>query len=63
MPATECEPMELTDVMIREIIDRQARKHLGMSGEEFVTRWLARTLDEPDRPEVARVASLIPGGW
>jgi hypothetical protein len=42
------------------ILDRQARKYLGMSGEEFVRRWRAGEIEEPDRSEVLRVAMLIP---
>lgn len=57
----EAEPIERDQLLA--IIDRQARKHLGMSGEAFMAAWREQTLADPDRPEVARVASLIPGGW
>jgi hypothetical protein len=47
----------------RELLDRQARRHLGMSGEEFVAAWFAgHFADDPDRPEVMRVAMLLPFG-
>jgi hypothetical protein len=45
----------------RRLLDRQARRHLGVSGEEFVRRWETGQFDSRrDRPEVMRVASLLP---
>jgi hypothetical protein len=47
----------------RELLDRQARRYLDMSGDEFVAAWLAGNFaDDPDRPEVMRVAMLLPFG-
>jgi hypothetical protein len=46
----------------RELLDRQARRYLGMSGVEFMRAWERGELD-PDRdPHVARVSMLIPFG-
>ncbi|HEY7034198.1 MAG TPA: hypothetical protein VH482_22860 [Thermomicrobiales bacterium] len=42
------------------ILDRQARKSLGMSGEEFVRKYRAGEIEDPDRSEVMRVSILIP---
>lgn len=42
------------------LLDRQARKYLGMSGEEFVARYRAGEIDDPCRLDVARVAILLP---
>ena len=43
------------------LLDRQARAHLRMSGEEFVRRWKAgKFVKRADRPEVMRVAVLLP---
>jgi hypothetical protein len=45
----------------REIVDRAARRHLNMSGEEFLKAWDAGAFDDdPDRPEVMSVAMLLP---
>ena len=44
----------------REILDRQARKYLGMSGEVFVREYRAGRIPHPDRSEVRLVAMLIP---
>lgn len=45
----------------REIVDRAARRYLNMSGEEFVAAWDGGAFDsDPDRPEVMRVAMLLP---
>lgn len=50
----------------RELFDRQARRLLGMSGEDFIHRWDAgeftAAYDDPDHPEVMEVASLLPFG-
>jgi hypothetical protein len=42
------------------LLDRQARKFLGMSGEEFSRRYRAGQIENPHRLEVARVAILLP---
>jgi hypothetical protein len=47
----------------RELLDRQARRYLGMSGEEFIAAWDAGEFNgESETPEVARVAMLLPFG-
>jgi hypothetical protein len=43
-----------------KILDRQARKYLGMSGDEFVRRYRAGEIEDPDRSAVVRLAMLIP---
>lgn len=42
------------------ILDRQARRYLNMSGEEFARAYKAGEIPEPDRSEVIRVAILLP---
>ena len=50
----------LTDEEWKAKVDRAARRYLGMSGEEFTRAWKAGEFDDnPDRPEVMRVAMLI----
>ena len=46
----------------KSLLDQQARRYLKMSGEEFVRRWKAKKIKNPDRPEVMQVAFLIPFG-
>jgi hypothetical protein len=46
----------------KKLLDRQARRYLKMSGEEFVRKWKAKKIKNPDRPEVMQVAFLIPFG-
>jgi hypothetical protein len=46
----------------RELLDRQARRHLDMSAEEFRSAWEAGELDPEADPSVARVAMLLPFG-
>jgi acyl CoA:acetate/3-ketoacid CoA transferase alpha subunit len=60
-----------TDNGIRELspeewvqrVDEQARKYLGMSGEEFERRLRAGEIDIDDSPAVTRLAMMLaPGG-
>lgn len=45
------------------LVDRAAQRELGMSGDEFVRRLKAGEFGDPDdRPEVMRVAMLLPSG-
>ena len=46
----------------RRLLDREARRYLGISGDEFVRQWKAKKIKDPDRPEVMRVAFLLPFG-
>ncbi len=44
----------------RALLDKQARRYLNISGDEFMYQWDAgRFIDNPDRPEVMRVAMLL----
>jgi hypothetical protein len=43
----------------RELVDEQARKYLGISGEEFIRRWEAGEIDADEDPDVMRVAMLF----
>jgi hypothetical protein len=58
-----------TDELVHELsteegwamLDRQARRYLNMSAEDFIAAWESGAFDDdPDRPEVMRVALLIP---
>jgi hypothetical protein len=46
----------------KRILDRQARKQLGMSAEEFVKKYRAGELGDYDHFAVTRVSMLIPLG-
>jgi hypothetical protein len=46
----------------KKLLDRQARRSLNMSGEEFVRKWKARQFEDPEDPELMRLAFLIPFG-
>ena len=59
------EPEMDTRVLTRDqglaLLDEKARRYLGVSGPGFVQRWYAGHYDDdPDRPEVRRVAALLP---
>lgn len=54
-----------TEVLTEEegflLLDREARRSLGMTGAEFVKAWYAGAFDaNPDTPEVMGVAMLLP---
>ena len=54
---------ELDREEARAFLDAQARRYLDMSGDEFQRAWEAGEFDDdPDRPEVMRVAMLLPIG-
>ncbi len=43
------------------LLDKQARKYLSMSAEEFIKAWESGEFDDdPDRPEVMRLVMLLP---
>lgn len=42
------------------LLDRQARKYLGMSGEEFTRQYLGGTIAEPESGDVLMLSLLIP---
>lgn len=44
----------------RDLLDRQARRYLGMSGAQFKAAYRAGTIPDPDRSDVIRVAMLLP---
>jgi hypothetical protein len=62
--ATEIHPPELAAELDRdaglELLDEAAHRYLGINGEEFVRAWDAGKFEDPDRPEVMRVAMLLP---
>ena len=52
---------ELTLEQGRALLDKQARKYLYLSGDEFIKKWDAGGFAEnPDRPEIMRLVMLIP---
>jgi hypothetical protein len=43
------------------MLDRQAQRYLGNSGEEFIRRWESGYYDkDPDQPELVDLSLLIP---
>ena len=53
----------LTSREARQLFDREARRHLNMSGREFLRRWEAGKFDgQADTSAVRRVAMLLPFG-
>ena len=54
-------PHEVTREEGRSVLDRLARRYLGMSGDEFLRAWDGGRFDrDADHPEVMRVAMLLP---
>ena len=54
----------LSDEESLALFDAQARAMLHISGEEFLRRWdageFAALADDPEHPEIRRLAALIP---
>ncbi len=44
----------------RELLDRQARLRLGMSGEEFLRAWDAGEFGDRDDSDLMGVAMMLP---
>jgi hypothetical protein len=52
---------ELTREEGLALLDREARRRLHMSAEEFIRAWASGEFDaDPDRPDVMYVAMLLP---
>jgi len=54
----EIEVRELDREAGRELLDEQARKYLGIGGQEFLRHWDAGEIDADQDPDVMRVAML-----
>lgn len=54
---------ELTTEQQRDLLDREARRNLGISGEEFESRWTSGEFRGNDDPKVTQVAMLLPDAW
>jgi hypothetical protein len=60
-PTTNGQVRELTREEGLALLDREARRYLQISAEEFIRAWEAGEFDEdPDRPNVMYVAMLLP---
>lgn len=47
----------------RALLDKQARRYLNLSGEEFIRKWEAGEFEaDADRPEIMRLVMLLPFG-
>ncbi|MCC6179345.1 MAG: hypothetical protein IT305_28900 [Chloroflexi bacterium] len=67
MSQVEAEAKVRTRVLTRDqgldLLDLRARHYLNMSGAEFMEAWKAGKFNDcADRPEVTRVAMLLPFG-
>lgn len=52
---------ELTPEKSRDLFERQARRYLNMSGDEFVEAWReGKFADREDEEAVAHVVKLLP---
>jgi hypothetical protein len=54
---------ELTAEQHKELLDREARRLLNMSAEEFTERWNSGEFAGNDDPKVTQVAMLLPDAW
>ncbi|HUG16928.1 MAG TPA: hypothetical protein VMM78_18110 [Thermomicrobiales bacterium] len=54
------EIVELTPEEGRQLFDERARELVGMSGEEFLRKWDASEIEDPDRSHIVRLVMMIP---
>ena len=59
-PADDIHVIELSREEGIAMFDRQARERLGMSGEEFLQKWEAGEIEDPDRNDVMMLVMMIP---
>jgi hypothetical protein len=60
-PMTTNGHIDLTQEEAYALLDREARRALHMSAQDFIAAWEAGEFDaDPDRPEVMYVAMLLP---
>jgi hypothetical protein len=55
--------MELSEEEARQMLDRESRRLLNVSGEEFARRWYAGEYRDSEDPDVTQVAMLLPDAW
>lgn len=58
--STADEVVELTAEEDREILEREARRLLNLSADEFARRWDAGEYKHDSDPKVTQVAMLLP---
>ena len=61
-PSTRQLVQELDTDEGRSLLDRQARRYLGMRGDEFTRAWEAGEFADRDDAALVRVAMLLPFG-
>jgi hypothetical protein len=61
VPTRVRKPRELSQDEWRKLVNKLAQHYFSMSADEFATALKAGRLD-PDRPEVMRLAMLLPNG-
>lgn len=52
--------VELSPHKGKQLLDRRARHHLNISGDEFIRKWDDGEFKDLDAPRIVRVALLIP---
>ncbi len=61
--ATASEVTELTPEGQADLLEREARRLLNVSAEEFARRWHAGEYQHNDDPKITQVAMLLPDAW
>jgi len=60
VPDPETEVRDLSVEEGEQLLDQQARRYLGIGGEEFARQWAAGEIEADTAPDVMRVAMLLP---
>ncbi|BCB81332.1 hypothetical protein GCM10022251_61810 [Phytohabitans flavus] len=64
---TQTDPAATVDEMTpeeqRALLEREARRNLNMSADEFAAKWRAGEFQGNEDPKVTQVAMLLPDAW
>lgn len=57
------EVTELSEDELKTALDKEARRCLRITGEEFATKWRNGEFKDDTNPHVTRIAMLLPDAW
>ena len=50
----------LTQDQAFDLFDRESKRYLNMSAQEFIGAWETSKFDNPDQPDIMYIAMLLP---
>lgn len=61
--ATAIEIEEVSETDQLAALDREARRQLNMTGQEFAERWRRGEFSNNPDPQITQIAMLLPDAW